>query len=155
MRVEKDFVDFIKCFNVNQVEYLIVGAYAVALHAAPRNTGDIDFWINRSSENAKRVLKALQDFGFSPLEISEDDLTKDESIIQIGYEPVRIDIITSITGVKFEEAFIKKIITKIGNQKAFFISADLLLKNKLATGRKKDIADAEVLSKYIKIQPDK
>ncbi|MFA6026242.1 MAG: hypothetical protein WC727_07360 [Ignavibacteriaceae bacterium] len=155
MRVEKDFVDFIKCFNVNQVEYLIVGAYAVALHAAPRNTGDIDFWINRSSENAKRVLKALQDFGFSPLEISEDDLTKDESIIQIGYEPVRINIITSITGVKFEEAFIKKIITKIGNQKAFFISADLLLKNKLATGRKKDIADAEVLSKYIKIQPDK
>ena len=155
MRVEKDFVDFIKCFNVNQVEYLIVGAYAVALHAAPRNTGDIDFWINRSSENAKRVLQALQDFGFSPLEISEDDVTKDESIIQIGYEPVRINIITSITGVKFEEAFIKKIITKIGNQKAFFISADLLLKNKLATGRKKDIADAEVLSKYIKIQPDK
>jgi hypothetical protein len=155
MRVEKDFVDFIKCFNVNKVEYLIVGAYAVALHAAPRNTGDIDFWINRSSENAKRVLKALHDFGFSPLEISEDDLTKDESIIQIGYEPVRIDIITSITGVKFEEAFIKKTITKIGNQKAFFISADLLLKNKLATGRKKDIADAEVLSKYLKIQHNK
>ena len=75
---------------------------------------------------------------------------KEDVIIQIGYEPVRIDIITSITGVEFEEAFINKTVTKIGDQTAFFISSDLLLKNKLATGRKKDIADAEVLSKYLK-----
>ncbi|MHB1688538.1 MAG: hypothetical protein ACYCVH_14390 [Ignavibacteriaceae bacterium] len=149
MRVEQDFVDFIKCFNDNRVEYLIVGAFALALYATPRNTGDIDFWISKSYENAERVLKALSDFGFSPLKITYEDLVKDDNIIQIGYEPVRIDIITSITGVEFEEAFKKKTITKIGNQTAFFLSGDLLLKNKLATGRKKDIADAELLSKYL------
>jgi len=120
------------------------------LHAAPRNTGDIDFWINRTLQNAERVLLALNDFGFSPLEITEADFLKEDVIIQIGYEPVRIDIITSITGVEFEEAFINKTVTKIGDQTAFFISSDLLLKNKLATGRKKDIADAEVLTKYLK-----
>ena len=150
MRVEKDFVDFIKCLNENKVEYLIVGAYAVALHAAPRNTGDIDFWINKTLPNAERVLLALNDFGFSQLEITKADFLKEDVIIQIGYEPVRIDIITSITGVEFEEAFINKTVTKIGDQTAFFISSDLLLKNKLATGRKKDIADAEVLTKYLK-----
>jgi hypothetical protein len=115
----------------------------------PRNTGDIDFFIETTSVNANKILKALSDFGFQSLDLKEEDFTKPESIIQFGCIPNRIDIITEISGITFAEAFRHKVKGKIGNQDVFFISPEDLLKNKRAANRLKDIADAELLEKYL------
>lgn len=147
MKVEKDFEDFVKLLNKHKVNYLIVGAYALALYAEPRNTGDIDIFIKRSDENAKKMLDVLEDFGFTDLDISLMDFTTKDMVIQLGVQPVRIDIITSISGVNFEEAFNFKEEKQFGKSKAYFISKELLIKNKKASARKKDLADLELLLK--------
>ena len=149
MKVEKDFEEFIRLLNYHKVNYLVVGAYAMIYYTHPRNTGDIDFFIETTSENAKRILRVLSDFGFQSLDLKEDDFTKPDSIIQLGFIPNRIDIITEISGIKFKEAFINRVNGKIGNQNVFFISPEDLLKNKRAAKRAKDIADAELLEKYL------
>ncbi len=148
MRVEKDFEEFIKLLNIHKAKYLIVGAYAVTFYSAPRNTGDIDIFIDSSKTNAIKISKALRDFGFESLGITIEDLMKDDIIIQLGIEPNRIDLITSLSGVKFEEAFKTKIKGQFGSQQVYFISFDNLIKNKSATGRTKDKADVELLLKF-------
>ncbi len=145
MKVEKDFVEFIKLLNEHEVKYLIIGAYALALYAAPRNTGDIDIFIERSDENAQKILHALKDFGFCELDVMVDDLIKDDIIIQLGVAPVRIDLLTSISGVDFYDAFSTKALRSFGKTKANFISKEFLIKNKRASGRTKDLADLELL----------
>ena len=99
MKVEKDYEDLLRLFNKHNVKYCIVGAFAVAFYARPRYTKDMDILIEPSSENARNILNALEDFGFGSLPLSEEDLTEPGQIIQLGYEPVRIDIITSIEGM--------------------------------------------------------
>lgn len=147
MKVEKDFEEFIQLLNKHKVKYLIVGAYALALYAEPRNTGDIDFFIENSNENAKKILEVLTDFGFDELNITVADLIKEDSIIQLGVAPVRIDLITSISGVSFNEAYKAKQKFKFGNYSATFISKKFLIQNKTASSRKKDLADLELLLK--------
>ncbi|MBU0474657.1 MAG: nucleotidyltransferase [Bacteroidetes bacterium] len=146
MRVEKDFVEFLELLNDQKVKYLIVGAYALALYAEPRNTGDIDFFVDRSEENAHKILTVLKLFGFEGLGISIDDLTNENMVVQLGVPPVRIDILSSISGVDFDEAYSSKIKHKFGNTIAFFLSKEHLIKNKIASGRKKDLADLEALT---------
>lgn len=151
-RVEKDFEDFIKLLNQNDVEYMIVGAYALTLYSRPRNTGDIDIYINDTGLNAVKVLQTLKDFGFEDIGITTDDLTSKGKIVQLGVSPVRIDIMNDIDGIVFNEAYQK--ITKInfGNIVANFISLEDLIKNKRSSNRKKDQADLEELMNFY---PDK
>lgn len=155
MRVEKDFEEFIRLLNRHKVKYLIVGAYAVAFHAQPRNTGDIDFFIKQERENAGRLIKVLKDFGFKSLNLKEEDFLKPEYVVQLGYEPNRIDIVSSIDGVLFSNAYRSKVQGRFGREKAWFISFDDLLKNKQSIGRKRDEADAELLFKFKKVKERK
>jgi len=147
VRVEKDFEEFIELLAAKRVKYVIVGAFAVAFHSRARNTGDIDFFIDPKPKNAKALLRVLYDFGFESFEITEADLVKPDVILQLGYEPNRIDIMTSISGVTFSQAFKNKITGKFGKHLAYFISRKDLIKNKIAAGRLKDRADVEQLRK--------
>jgi hypothetical protein len=102
--MERDFVEMLSALNAAGVEYLVVGAHAMAAHGVPRATGDLDIWVRATSENAPRVLDALREFGAPLFDLTLDDLSKPENVFQIGVVPVRIDLLTSITGVGFEEA---------------------------------------------------
>jgi len=148
MRLEKDYEEFIELLNEHKVQYLIVGAYAVSYYARPRNTGDIDFFINNSSENISNLLKVLKDFGFGTLDLSPNDFKGDDNILQLGYEPVRIDVMTGISGISFQKAFKNKKQGKLGDQGVYFISLNDLITNKRASDRTQDKADAELLEKF-------
>ena len=145
MKVEKDFEEFIKLLNKHKAKYMIVGAYAFALYAKPRNTGDLDIFIERSSDNADLMMRVLTEFRLESLEISKDDFITEGRIIQLGVSPVRIDIMNIIDGVRFNEAFNRIEKVKFGDLIANFISKEDLIKNKLSTNRLKDKADAEEL----------
>ena len=145
MRVEKDFEEFIELLNKQKVKYLIVGAYALALYSEPRNTGDIDVFVESSKENAEKILKVLELFGFGEIGITFEDLISENMVVQLGVPPVRIDILTSISGVKFKEAYNSKVEHKFGNSKTYFLSKENMIINKKASGRKKDLADLESL----------
>jgi len=145
MRVEKDFEEFIELLNKQKVKYLIVGAYALALYSEPRNTGDIDVFVESSKENAEKILKVLELFGFGEIGITFEDLISKNMVVQLGVPPVRIDILTSISGVKFKEAYNSKVEHKFGNSKTYFLSKENMIINKKASGRKKDLADLESL----------
>ena len=150
MKVEKDFEEFIRLLNYHKVKYLIVGAYAVIFHSLPRNTGDIDFFIEASEENSDRILRVLKDFGFGELDFKKEDFLNPDIVIQLGYSPNRIDIITGISGITFSEAYQNKVKSKLGSEEVYFISGPDLLKNKDSAGRAKDLADAELLRKFLK-----
>ena len=145
LKAEKDFEEFIGLLNKHKIKYMIVGAYALALYAKPRNTGDLDIFIERSEINAKSMLKVLKEFGMESLEITKDDFMIEGRVIQIGVSPVRIDIMNKIDGVLFEEAFKRIETVKFGNTTANFISKTDLISNKLSSNRSKDKADAEEL----------
>ncbi len=145
VNIPKDFREFLQLLNRNNVRYLIVGGYAVAYHGHPRSTGDIDIFIESTKLNAFSILKALDDFGFSELGITKDDLTAEDNIIQLGYPPLRIDILTSIDGLNFQEAWGNRIIEHIDDLSLNIICLNDLLKNKRSTNRKKDEADVEEL----------
>ncbi|KPK18305.1 MAG: hypothetical protein AMK69_24980 [Nitrospira bacterium SG8_3] len=144
MKVHEDFKDFIETLNKNNVEYVIVGAFALAFHGHPRATGDIDIWLRPTSQNANAVLKALNDFGFGELDISEGDILSGK-IIQLGHPPVRIDLITLMEGVTHEEIWDGRLSGTFGDQEVFYIGRDEFIRNKKAIGRHKDLADLELL----------
>ena len=148
MKVEKDFEEFIELLNQNKVEYMIVGAYALALYANPRNTGDIDIFVARTEKNAERILQTLNKFGFESIAINKEDILTENKIVQLGVSPVRIDVMNSIDGVEFNDAYtrIKKI--DFGTTKANFISYEDLIINKSCTNRKKDQSDLEALQNF-------
>ena len=143
----QDFVDFFKLLEKNNVDYLIVGSWAVALHGRPRYTKDIDILIARDATNAKKLLLALNEFGFGSLELSEDDFLKEEFVIQLGYEPNRIDILTDISGVIFKEAKQNSIEKSINGMKLKIISINDLIQAKKSAGRPQDLADIDQLQK--------
>jgi predicted nucleotidyltransferase len=140
-----DFKEFAGLLNSNGVEYLIVGGYALAVHGHPRYTGDLDFWIGHDPDNAARVLAALQQFGFGSLGITLDDLSTPGQVIQLGYPPARIDLLTSIDGVDFRQACERRQVVQIDGIELPFISLEDFKANKRATGRLKDLADLESL----------
>jgi hypothetical protein len=141
----KDFKEFAAFLSARGAEYLIVGGYALAAHGHPRYTGDLDFWIGASGTNAKRVMGALADFGFGGLGITEDDLARPDSVIQLGYPPNRIDILTSIDGVSFEACYSRRMEVQTDGLALNFISLQDLKANKRASGRARDKADLEDL----------
>ena len=147
MQIQKDLREFVELLNSNEVDYLVVGAFAVAHHGYPRYTGDLDLLIRPSAENADRVLRALSQFGFGKLDVAADDLRYEGKVVQLGLPPHRIDLITSVSGVSFDEAWLSRESGDLGGVPAPFIGRDALLKNKESTGRAKDLGDAEELRK--------
>jgi len=145
MKAEKDFEEFIELLNKHKVKYMIVGAYAFALYAKPRNTGDLDIFIESSEDNADLMMHVLAEFGLESLKITKEDFITEGRVIQIGVSPVRIDIMNVIDGVSFKDAITRIENVKFGNTTANFISKEDLIKNKLSTNRLKDKADAEEL----------
>jgi hypothetical protein len=127
------------------VRYCIVGSYALAFHVRPRYTKDLDIFIDSDPNNARRVLAALAEFGFDSLDLSEEDFSKPGNIIQLGYEPVRIDIITSIVGLDFKEVWESRVRGSYGEQKVNFIDRENLIKSKKLSQRIQDQADLELL----------
>ena len=145
MEVQKDFRDLLKLLNDHEVKFMIVGGYALAFHGAPRFTGDIDIFIKPDSENAQRVFDALSDFGFKSLDLSPDDFQKPDKVVQLGVPPVRIDLITSISGVAWKDADSSKESGPFGDISVYYIGKTQFVNNKRAIGRKKDLADIEAL----------
>jgi Nucleotidyl transferase of unknown function (DUF2204) len=145
MELSQDFKEFIQLLNANQVEYLVVGGYAVAIHGFPRTTGDIDFWIKPNQENAERIMKSLISFGFGSLDISIDDFIKKNSVVQLGFPPNRIDIMTNVSGITFDECWKNKKEVEFEGEKINFISLHYLRINKKSTGRDKDNLDLKNL----------
>jgi hypothetical protein len=144
--LNQDFKEFIQFLNDNHVRYLIVGGYAVAIHGHPRYTKDIDVWIETSLENANNILQALEQFGFSSLGLQPEDFLNPDQIIQLGYPPNRIDLLTTIDGVSFENCYPLRLEVIIDNIVVNFIDLENLRKNKEASGRLQDLADLENLN---------
>ena len=132
-----------------------MGAWAVSIYGQPRYTGDLDIFIRKSSENADRLLSALSDFGFGSVGFSKADFLKSNSVIQLGYEPNRIDILTDISGVDFDKAWQKRELVKSEGLEIPFISRKHLIENKKAIGRAKDLADIENLEKHRRLGIDR
>ncbi|MCL5990666.1 MAG: hypothetical protein M1419_01005 [Bacteroidetes bacterium] len=145
MRLNQDFKEFVELLNYHKVEYLIIGGYAVAYYGYPRYTGDIDIWVNNSVENSKKMVSVVNNFGFSSLNIGEKDFQKKDIVFQLGYPPNRIDILTSVTGLDFNNCYDKRNIYNEGGFEINFIDLENLKVNKKATGRAIDIADIENL----------
>ncbi len=145
LTIHPDFKELLALLNEHKVEYLIVGGHALAFHGAPRFTGDMDVLVRPSEANAKRLLRALEAFGFGSLDLTEDDFSKPEHVVQLGVSPVRVDLITSLTGVTWAEAEETKVAGEISGVPAPFIGREAFAANKRATGRKKDMADLEAL----------
>ena len=145
MNVQKDYEELFALLNREKVKYLIVGAHAVGFYGQPRYTGDIDIFFDSSLVNGKRILCALERFGFGKLGITVDDLIAPGAIMQLGYPPVRIDFINMIDGVSFENAWRNCSKGRYGKQPVNFISRKDLIKNKKASGRQRDLFDLELL----------
>lgn len=146
MRLDPDFKEFVERFTANEVRFLIVGGYAVAAHGLPRYTGDFDAWIWVSPDNATRVLRALNEFGFGSLGLTEADFNQENQVVQLGFPPHRIDILTSIDGVDFESAWRRRMTIELDGGPLSFIGLEDLLTNKRAVGRPQDLADVERLT---------
>jgi predicted nucleotidyltransferase len=145
MVLNQDFKEFIRSLNDNHVRYLVVGGYAVALHGHPRYTKDIDIWIEMNSDNAVKVIKALSQFGFGSLDLKTEDFLVPDEIIQLGYPPSRIDLITTLPGVDFATCYNSRVQVEMDGVVVNFIDLENLKKNKRASGRHQDLADLENL----------
>ena len=143
--MNRDFRDLIAEFNAHNVEFLVVGAHALAAHGHVRATEDLDVWVRPEGENAKRVLDALRAFGAPLHDLSEKDLTNPGVVFQIGVAPLRIDVLTAIDGVDFAEAWPSRLVAKFADQTIAVLSKEHLIKNKRATGQTQDLADVERL----------
>ena len=145
--LSSDLREFIHLLNTKSVRYVIVGAWALAFHGRPRYTGDIDIFVAREHDNADRLMEVIEAFGFGQSGIQRNDFLQVDHVIQLGREPNRIDILTGITGVTFDEAWESREQGSICDVAVFVISRDLLIKNKRAANRDKDQADVKLLEK--------
>jgi predicted nucleotidyltransferase len=147
VKIEKDYEEFFVLLNKRKVRYCIVGSYAVAFYAKPRYTKDIDIFIEPSKSNTKKIVRVLEEFGFRSQGISESDFLSEGRIIQLGYEPVRIDLITAIQGCDFGQVWKNKCVGKYGKEKVYFIGLNDLIRNKKLAARHIDRSDLEILQK--------
>jgi len=145
MEVQQDFKELLGLLNKHEVEYVIVGGYALAFHGAPRYTGDMDILVKADRQNAERILAALDDFGFGELELSIADFEGPNFVVQLGVAPVRVDIITSLSGVSWEQAYSNRMEGKYGKVCVSYIGREQFVTNKRSVGRKRDLADLEAL----------
>jgi len=143
--INRDFREFIELLNKNDVKYLVVGGYALAFHGYPRFTKDIDFWVWVDKVNAGKIMRTLQEFGFSSLDISEEDFLSPGYVVQLGQPPARIDLLTSVTGLEFEECYASRVHVDIQGVEIDFVDLESFKKNKKAVGRHQDLADLENL----------
>ncbi len=150
MELSNDFKEFIELLNVNKVKYLVVGGYAVGFHGYPRYTKDIDLWVLMKSNNASNIIKSVKEFGFESLGLEEEDFLNSDNIIQLGFPPNRIVLLTEIAGVEFESCYSNKLTIEFEGVTIPFISLNDLIKNKQSSGRLQDLADAEKLEKLKK-----
>ena len=140
-----DFKEFIQSLNQQSVRYLVIGGYALAFHGHPRYTKDLDIWVDADSQNAEKLLNALADFGFKSLGLEISDFSEPGHVIQLGYPPQRIDILTSADGLEFEPTYAARISATLDGIPINFIDLESLKANKKATGRLQDLADLEKL----------
>jgi len=145
MEFQEDFRELLGLLYSHGVEHLIVGAHTLAYHGAPRYTGDLDILLQPTPENAVRVMAALNDFGFGDVGLSLDDFSVPGKVIQLGFPPVRIDLLTSLTGITWKEAARGKIQGDYGGVPVFYLGREQFIRNKRALGRRKDLADLEAL----------
>ncbi len=145
MQLDRDFREFLACLAAHDVRFLVVGGYAVAAHGHPRYTGDLDIWVWTDVANAAGVLRALEDFGFGSLGLLESDFSEPDRVVQLGYPPVRIDLLTSIDGVEFEPCFARRIEVHVDGLTVPFIALADLRQNKATSGRPQDLADLAAL----------
>jgi len=145
MKLERERREFIELLNARDVRYVIVGAFALAHHGRPRYTGDIDFFVEASPENAERLNQVLEQFGFANVGVVEEDFTAADQVVQLGVEPHRMDLMTSISGVAFEEAWNTREYGNLDGLQVPYICKELLKRNKAAVGRKQDLADLDYL----------
>lgn len=147
MALSEDLSEFVESFLLEEVEFIVVGAFAMAFHQLPRQTGDIDLFVNSSGENPDRICRAIERFGFGSLGLSPDDFRIEDQIIQLGRPPNRVDVLTGISGVTFDEAWASRIMGPLNGVTVPYLSLDLLVQNKKASGRDKDILDVKMLEK--------
>ena len=145
--LHNDFADFLRLLNERNVRYLVVGGYAVAYHGYPRYTGDLDVFVEASPENAARLVEVYGEFGFNRSDLRPELFMIPDNVVRIGHEPVRLEVLTSITGVAFADAYVRRIQVEVNGIVVPFIALVDLLKNKTSTGRGKDRVDAEALQK--------
>lgn len=141
MVLARDFEEFVGLLNKHAVEYLVVGGYALAFHGKPRHTGDLDIWIRVSEENAQRMLQVLRDFGLASLGFEKEDFLKEGYVTQIGYPPLRIDILNTIDGVSFQEAYVNREQVELEGLQVAYIGLREFIQNKEAVGRARDLSD--------------
>ena len=147
MELNPDFKEFLQSLNENDVRYLVVGGYAVAFHGHPRYTKDIDIWIDLEEQNARKVVKALVDFGFSSLNLTPADFLEPDNVIQLGYPPRRIDLLIGLEGAAFEESYLARLEEEIEGIRVCFIDRENLARLKRAAGRPQDLADLDNLTR--------
>lgn len=145
MEVQEDFKELLELLNSQGAEYLIVGGYALALHGAPRYTGDLDVYVKPDPDNASRIMEALEEFGFGTVGLKQDDFLVPEQIIQLGVPPVRIDLITSISGVTWDEAVSGSVGVTYGGVPIKILGRREFIINKKAVGRSQDLADVDAI----------
>jgi hypothetical protein len=147
MGLNQDFKEFVELLNAHEVRYLVIGGYAVNFHGYPRYTKDLDFWIWLNDANIENLLSALNDFGFGGMGLSKNDFSQPDNVIQLGYEPYRIDILVSLEGLIFEDCFEHRIVANFEGTPLNYINMDDLIKAKMHAGRPQDLADADKLLK--------
>ena len=150
MTLAQDFEDFVKLLNKYQVDYMVVGGYALAFHGKPRHTGDLDIWINSSETNAEKLIIAIKNFGLGSLGLTKSDFMQEGYVTQIGQQPLRIDILNTIDGVKFEDAFSNKLHVDVNGIEVNYIGLKDFIDNKTASGKSQDIADLKEIKKLNK-----
>lgn len=145
MEAQQDFRDLLASFNAHEVDFIVVGAHALAFHGAPRYTGDLDLFVRPDPGNARRILSALDEFGFGSLGLTVEDFAQPDKVVQLGVPPVRIDLVTSLTGVSWNDAAAGRERGDYGDVPVYYLGKEQFRRNKRATGRKKDIADLEAV----------
>ena len=145
MEIQADFKELLELLNAHQADYIVVGGYALAFHGAPRFTGDLDILVNPDQPNSLKVLNALHEFGFTDAGLTEKDFQASGQVVQLGVPPVRVDILTSLTGVTWDEAFSGRVSGEYGGVPIYYIGRQQLAANKRALGRAQDLADLEAL----------
>lgn len=146
MKLPPDWSEFINLLDAHRVRFLIVGAHALAAHGRPRTTQDIDFWVEPTPDNATRLCRALGEFGFPALANAVEEFSTPERMATLGHPPLRIDVMTSVDGLSFAEAWKGRLSADFGGSKVSFLGRDALIKNKRASGRAKDLADIALLN---------
>ncbi|MGE0487665.1 MAG: hypothetical protein AB7S38_00470 [Vulcanimicrobiota bacterium] len=149
MKLGADFRDLLELLNNHGVRYLVAGGYATSVHSVPRYTKDLDIWLEATPENAHRTLAALTDFGFGGLGLEEPDFTAEDRIIQLGYEPNRVGLLTSLKGLDFTSCYPRRLVVELDGLEVGFLSARDLITNKEAVGRLQDLADVEQLRRFL------